>query len=136
MNVATTDLSSQAQVLGNYLVHQPLDPQLTKRYEIATPRLSDLDSLQTDKVFLYALKHPRLLRILDAGSALIQPNNALRRQLYILLAIVEATPDYAALFLPRSTGPWQIVVVGLRGITAVAFAAIGIVAVKVIGHAR
>ncbi len=41
----------------------------------------------------------------DAGLALVRPSSVLRRKLLVMVAILEASPDFADQFLPRRLPP-------------------------------
>lgn len=48
-----------------------------------------------------ARRHPRLLPLLDAGCALVRPDDPLRRWLLLAAAVLETDPAHARRFLPR-----------------------------------
>lgn len=54
--------------------------------------------------FRMARRHPSLLSPLDAGCALLRRDDALRRALLLVAAVMETDPSCAALFLPKSRG--------------------------------
>lgn len=68
-----------------------------------------------------ALRRPVLLPLLDAGCALRRREDPLRQRLLLLTAILEASPEYADVFLPRTlTWPKLLIALPLRGALAVA----------------
>ena len=67
---------------------------------------------------------------IDAGLAFKDPNNNVRRKLFTMLAILEASPNYTKYFLSRSFSFFYLVKVGLVGTRAVVRAMIGILIVN------
>lgn len=75
----------------------------------------------------FCLAHPWSLPFLDAGCALIRPEAALRRKIYIMAAVLEASTQYTDKFLPADLpGPAFLVRVAVNGMIACVKAAIGV----------
>jgi hypothetical protein len=96
-------LSAEATVLGRYILGRDVSPQLAERYASACAVLHRGPHADADvAVVEFALRHPRLLPCLDAALGLRRPDALLRRKLLTLVAVLEASPDHADFFAPRS----------------------------------
>jgi hypothetical protein len=75
----------------------------------------------------FALVHPWALGCLDAASGVLGPEGRLRGKLLLMAAILEASPEFADEFLPRSTSvPGLVLRIGVHGMRAVLEVALGI----------
>jgi hypothetical protein len=78
---------------------------------------------------------PWLIGLIDAGLALSEPHSPVRLRLYLMLAVLEASPTHAHRFLPRATGALTLPLLAVRGVIAVLRAACGLALVRVLGLA-
>ena len=69
---------------------------------------------------------------IDSGLALFGRDSSIRRKIFIMLAILEASPDYCDYFLPRKRSPLYLFIVIWAGIRASIKAAIGSVMLKLL----
>jgi hypothetical protein len=65
-------------------------------------------------------RHPWSAPFLDAACGLLRPNGLLRRKMLIMAAVLEASPEFAEEFLPRTAHPVRAIVIvagqGLLGL--------------------
>lgn len=124
-------MSTEARVFARYLVGREASPQAVKVYEAAmqgnvAPNATD------QKLLHFMLAHPWSIGFIDAGLVFHNATSEARRRLYIMLAILEASPEHTDLFLPVQRSPWYIFTVVWTGIRAVFKAIVGLVLVKVV----
>ncbi len=126
-------LAKQATIFSAYLVHDSPDDQAIKLFRrSATTVVPDASD---EKLLRFILRHPKLVGYIDAGLALLKPHSEVRRRLYAMFAILEATPHHTQLFLGvERSWTYGFVVVGV-GIRAVWRALIGVCIVKLVGRA-
>jgi hypothetical protein len=122
-------LKQEAQILTVYLLHRTPSKQHTQLYARAVSS-QKFDESNQSKTLHAGLRHPRLLPYLDAYDALFRPNSVLRRRLYLMFAILEASPDFTELFLPHKRSKWYLLAVGMVGARGVCRLAIGLILVK------
>jgi hypothetical protein len=72
------------------------------------------------------------LGLLDSGLALVRPHAELRRRLYLLFALLEATPEYADRFLPAARRPWYVIYIAWVGARAAVKGLLGSALVKLV----
>jgi hypothetical protein len=119
----------EATILSRYLVkNRPSSTQL-ELYKKAALRIDTGDA----KTLLAALRHPMLLPCLDAHDALFRSSSQLRQRLYLMFSILEASPDFTELFLPRKRSVWYVLAVAGYGIRGVFRLITGTILVKVRG---
>lgn len=123
------DIDKEALVLGRYLVSATISETLINRYKLGLQH-SAIQADKTTPLVATFIKHPMLLPFFDAGLALTLPNSFLRKRIFLMLAILEATPDYAHLFLEKKQGFLGFIKFMLFGFRAVYRAVIGIVLLK------
>ncbi len=96
-------LTEESALIGQYLLGVVSSPELAERYAAAHQFL-DLGAEEPELRFLY--RYPRLLPFLDAAAALLRPRSTLRKKVFLMAAILEATPEHAEFFLQRPAGLW------------------------------
>ena len=69
--------------------------------------------------------HPFYMRFIDGYLALTQPYHPVRKKIYLGLTLIEATPAYAHLFLPKKYNLFSFIQLGLKGCRAVGSALLG-----------
>jgi hypothetical protein len=91
----------EARIFGRYLVGEDPGEPFVDRYGAAADTLLDAPP---GPVVRFALRWPRTLPFLDAASAVVRPRGPLRSRLLVMAAVLEASPAYADVFLPRPAG--------------------------------
>jgi nucleoside-diphosphate-sugar epimerase len=89
------------KLICRYLVNCDATADLIGRYQNAMRLKFSATELQ-DAEWRWLRGHPRALPLLDAAAGLLQPASALRRRVYLMMAILEAVPAHADRFLPRA----------------------------------
>lgn len=127
-------ISEQARVFGRYLLKREPSSRVQELFAKAMATNSGAGDKQDQALLAFAVKHPHFLPLVDAGLALIKPNSEVRRRLYIMFSILEASPDYHQLFLPKKHPVWFLLVIVGTGIRAIARAVCGIIVIKVVAR--
>jgi hypothetical protein len=121
-------LEKEAQLFTKYLVGKDANPQSVKLYKTAMvdsqPNNSDI------KLLNFMLSHPASIGFIDAGLIFHDSDSEARRRLYVMFAIIEASPEYYDFFLPKSRSPFYVLVIAYAGIRAIVKAGIGLLLVK------
>lgn len=87
--------------MGRYLLDTELSDALIQRYADANRQLLPGEHAPRDLApVAFVLRHPWALPYVDAALGLLQPDALLRNKILIMVAVLEATPDYVAAFLP------------------------------------
>lgn len=114
----------EARLFGRYLVGEEPGEPFVERYLAAADALL---SSSPGPVVRFALRRPWTLPLLDAASAVVRPRGPLRSRLLVMAAVLEASPAYADLFLPRPAGAVrQVVDVVAAGGVGAAKVAVGL----------
>lgn len=97
------ELAREARVLTRYLLSRDCPPALVQRYIDASrarprPAMTPADNA----IVQAAMRNALLLPFLDAASGITKGGTALRDKLLLMAAVLEASPDFADEFLPRS----------------------------------
>jgi len=120
----------EADALSRYLVGTPVSDEVKEQYWRALEHIGADHNDRESKVWRYMLSGQAVMRCVDAGLALASPTSALRKRIFIMLAILETEPSHADHFLPQERPVWYIVPVVLAGMRAVACAVVGFMLVK------
>jgi hypothetical protein len=89
-------------VIAHYLVGQSPSPDLIARYVKANQALLNDKRPATDRALVsFALRNPWALPYLDAASAILRRDSLLRQKTLVMIAILEATPEYVSYFFPQ-----------------------------------
>lgn len=120
-------LEAEAELFGLYLLGRPIHARARAMYLEAMEAAPHTLSHRDQAVMRFAARHPRTLGLLDAGLALLRPNDELRRRLFIMFSILETSPLYADVFLPKHHGIWhlgEVIYNGVKGVFKVLFGAL------------
>jgi hypothetical protein len=132
MSQTTDELSREARIFSNYLLHKNPSEAATALYiKAMQANPGKLDDSEA-KLLEFALKHAWLLSCIDGGLVFIKPHSEVRRRIYTMLSILETTPDFAQDFLPKQRAWWYAFVVGWAGVRGVVRAAVGVFIVKAV----
>lgn len=131
-------LENEARAFSRYLVDRNPRPEIIARYVAANRALFSEVGDDSDRELLgFVRRHEWTLPFVDAMIGLLRPNALLRRKLIVTAAILEASPHFVDVFLPRASAPLGFVLeLGMCGIGAVLKIAIGLLLRPVAGRAR
>lgn len=120
----------EAEQMTFYLLSVPLMAAEKNRYSDAMKQfkieLSKYERLLWDAM----LESKWKMACIDAGLAITDPNNNVRRKLFTMLAIMEASPNYTSFFLSENHSLLYLLKLAGAGIRAVFRTVIGIVIIK------
>jgi hypothetical protein len=124
---ATVDervLAAESVVIAQYLIGQTPSSELQDRYAAACrARLQD----DADVELQFARRHPRFWPFLDAATGILRPHSTVRQRVFLMAALLEATPEYAEFFLKPPEKPLRLMArVAWQGTRGVARIAVGI----------
>lgn len=125
-------LDQQAEVFGRYLIGEYPSAAAKKLYiDAITHNPGKLDDI--DQTLLrFVTKKPWALGLIDASLPFYKPESEVRRRLYVLLAILEATPQYHDKFLPTDRGLGYIFYLAYCGIRAIFRTVVGSLLVRIV----
>lgn len=107
---ASPCLHREACLFACYLIGRRPPRELQGRYARAIRRLAPRPTGPADAVVLaFARQHPWSLPLLDAALALVRGDALLRRRIFVMAAVMEASPRYAVRFLPEDQGLVRLV---------------------------
>lgn len=112
-------LLTQADRIARHLVGSPATAAEQARYAAAVRRRAQPLDPASRRLWALMFRRPRLFKPVDAGLALVDPTGPIRQRLLTMLAILEASPARADLFLPRvdrRMRPWGFVAGVVGGI--------------------
>lgn len=129
---AADNLNLQANIFGHYLVREPIAESIRLSYvQAINSKLFKIDRRQ-QKFLDFVQKHPRSIGLVDAGLALYKPHSEVRRRLYLMLSILEASPEYHEKFLPQARKPFYVFFIAYSGLRAIFKAMLGVALVRLI----
>jgi len=101
----------EARVFSRCLVGRIPPQELVDRYCEANRVLIPEPVGARDAALVgFIRKHPWSTPFLDAACGLLRPNGLLRSRMLIMAAVLEASPEFAEEFLPRTTHPVRLIV--------------------------
>lgn len=122
-------VEEEARVFARYLVRTAPPHGAVERYADAVSRLfPEPDAARDRAVLAFVGRHPWSVGCLDAATALVARESRLRQRLLVMAAVLEATPEGAAEFLPRDAGLASL----LLRLPAIGIAAVGRVLVGLV----
>lgn len=136
-NQTQAELRVEAELFGRYLLGCPSAPAAVSRYSQAVLTRGRALGLRDAVLLAFAVRHPWSVGFIDGGLALLEPYSEVRHRLFLMLAILESTPQHHDRFLPTARGPAYLVIVVAVAARAAMRAAFGLCLVKfVLGWRR
>jgi hypothetical protein len=120
----------EAQVLSKYLVGEECPTEIAVRYEEAVNKLNAVLSRQEQQIWDRMLSSRLYLKLIDSGLAITSPQSALRKRIFIMLAILEASPEYTLYFLPQKRSVFYIIPLGFKAALSAVYLLAGTLLVK------
>jgi hypothetical protein len=120
----------EAEQISNYLLPVSARDSEKETYADAMQKLDIKFSKYEQALWDNMLKSKWRMACIDAGLALKQPNNNVRRKLFTMLAILEASPNYTSYFLSQNVSFFYVVKLFFVGLRAVLRAIVGLIIVN------
>lgn len=96
------ELIQECRVITHYLTGQAPPSDLIQRYQEAnTTLLARINSPSDLAIVSFVGRNPWALPYLDAALAIVRRNSLLRYKILVMIAILEATPEFVHLFFPE-----------------------------------
>ncbi len=122
----------EAILITGYLLRTTPSPELQYRYASAIQRLNIILDRDEDSLWRIIERYPSTLRMIDGGLALLRPQGGIRRKIYTMLAILEASPEHCGQFLPKPCSFFQMIrLIGI-GFRATLTALLGLVIIQIV----
>jgi hypothetical protein len=94
-------LQLEAGVVARHLIgRDPADAERIRYADAVTRQALPLTDRER-RLWQRMLAHPRLFNAVDGALALVRPTSPIRQRGYIMLAVLEASPEHTDLFLAR-----------------------------------
>ncbi|MDY8138644.1 hypothetical protein [Aquimarina sp. 2201CG5-10] len=120
----------EANHITNYLVSESLLEDETDNYINAMKQLNlDLNPYES-LLWKNMLRSKWRMACIDAGLALKDPGNIVRRKIFIMLAILEASPNYTKHFLSKDFSVFYLIKIAWIGFRSIVRAIVGIIMIK------
>ncbi len=126
------ELEQEARLITNYLVGKPCTDELVQRYVEANKKHAIQILPEEQKLWRMALRGVFWMSCIDSGLALVSPKSQIRRKIFVMLAILEASVDYCDDFLPKTRNKLHVLILlVIQGFKAILFALFGLFLIKV-----
>ena len=122
--------SLEADRMALYLVGKPAGEREKRIYADAMQKLGQELSPAEAALWRSMLASGRRMAWADSGLALVRPSSPLRRRLLVMLAILEASPDFADCFLPRRFPAGRALAVAAAAVRGAFRVAVGVLVVR------
>lgn len=99
-------LKKEAYLFGRYLLKKDPDEKSIALYTSAMNILPFSLSHKEERMLNFMYKNSWAVPLIDAGLAILNPKSLVRKKIFTMLAILESTPEYSGLFLPRAFSPF------------------------------
>ena len=110
----------EAEILSLYLIRQSPSEKEKILYAGAMQKLNICLSSYEEKQWHFLMKNNWALPFADAALAVKDSSSSIRRKIFLMLAILEASPNHIEYFLPKKHSAFyliQLFFVGIRAIT-------------------
>lgn len=124
--------TTEAVLFGRYLLNKVPDTQSIMLYSSALITLHVRPNHKEKKLLQIILRYPFLLRSIDSGLVILNPSSIIRKKIFILLAVLEASPLYYTHFLPKQYTIFDRINIMFIFIRASLHACIGVILLKLL----
>ncbi len=117
-------LATESTTIARYLIGRAPSLELQHRYAAACRvRLREGADVELE----FARRHPYSWPFLDAATGLLRPYSGVRERVFLMAAVLEASPEHAEFFLKPPEKPLKLITrVAWQGIRSVVLAAVGV----------
>ncbi|MEI8202982.1 MAG: hypothetical protein WCH34_08220 [Bacteroidota bacterium] len=120
------ELKDEAQVLTKYLIGENTTSEVVDLYTLAIGCLNISFTKNEQNQWDKMMKNVFLLKVIDSGLAIIDKNNPIRKRIFLMLAILEAQPNYYNHFFQKERNSWYLLNFFYRGMVSVFYLVIGV----------
>jgi hypothetical protein len=121
---------NEAQVLSQYLIGESCSEQTIHHYTEAVNKLNAALNEAQQKTWRSMLGSNFYLKLIDSGLAISNPQSALRKRIFIMLTLLESSPDHVQYFLPQERSIWYLIPLGFKAGLSAMYLVVGTIAVK------
>jgi hypothetical protein len=101
-------LEKEASVFTRYLLDCEPPPDMVESYISANRHLGVNAATAADEHILnFSVSHPWSIPYLDAATGISMNDSLLRKKIYIMAAVLEASPRYSESYLPEPLSPFM-----------------------------
>ena len=122
----------EADILSRYLIGQSASQKEKQLYSDALTKLRVALSASEEKLWTFMMQHRWAIPLVDAALAAENSSSSVRRRIFIMLAILEASPRYCNYFLPQQRSLLYMVTILFVVTGAIARRITGILLLKLI----
>ena len=108
----------ECRMIVRYLIRTEPTAQLCNAYHTALTKTQFEFGDDEKKIWLICMRHPWMLKYIDAYLAYKRPYHSVRQRIYLVLGLLETQPEYSKYFLPATSSLARLPVVFLRLINA------------------
>jgi hypothetical protein len=98
--------AEEARHFARYLIDEDIDDEILQRYLLA---VRELFTEPVDGDLAFVRRHRWSLPLLDAATAVVRPRSQVRRRVFLMAALLEASPRHADFFLAPPPRRWSLV---------------------------
>lgn len=122
----------EAEVFCRYISGKKATDQSITLYSIAITKRPLLFDAKDERILRFILSKPFFIGFVDGAMAFFKKESAVRKRIFIMLAILETLPEYSNAYLSQKHSLWYLFVVAGRGFRAVYRLIIGFFILKLI----
>ena len=120
----------EAQAISKYLVSKTCTEEMAQRYREAVTKLNATLSPAHEHIWSRMISSNIYMKLVDGGLALSAPQSPLRKRIFIMLTLLECSPEYTEYFLPQQRSIWYLIPLGFRAAMSAVYGLAGLVLVK------
>ncbi|WP_103071108.1 hypothetical protein [Aquimarina sediminis] len=120
----------EANRITDYLISVPLQEQEQNNYVSAMCQFDFQLTKYEKRLLSNMLKSKWKMACIDGGLAIKDPGNIVRRKIFTMLAILEASPSYTRYFLSRDFSVFYYAKLGIIGVRAIFRALVGVIIIR------
>jgi hypothetical protein len=130
MSALAVVYANEVDALSHYLVGQPCRAEVAADYALAVSKLNIILTEQQAATYQKMLRSSLYMRAIDGGLAFTNPQSLLRKRIFTMLCLLEATPHYTQYFLPQKRSWLYFFGIGFKVAYAFFTAIIGVIIIK------
>jgi hypothetical protein len=124
--------TNEAQVLSRYLIGEKCSDQTAQHYAEAIQKLNATFKESEQKTWDRMIRFTFYLKLVDSGLAVTNPQSPLRKRIFIMMTLLESSPDHVRYFLPQERSIWYLIPLSFKAALSAWFMITGAITVKLL----
>ena len=129
-------MKREAEIISLYLIGESPSEKEVGLYEEALMKKGITLNSKEEKLWQLLIRFPFLIGFIDGGLYFIDPTSNIRKKMYIMLAILEASTLHTKYFLSRDFSIFYLIKIMFSSIRGIYRGILGYIFIRMTGYSK